>query len=76
MLRGFGAQHNERTGISELEYRAMEITQSEQWRESSLERKNELLGDPWGYNKRCYILVFAIFEGEERESSVKRYSQK
>lgn len=39
MLRGWAQQHDERTGMNELEYRAMGITQSKQQRENRLERK-------------------------------------
>lgn len=76
MLRGWVQQHNERTGINELEYRAMQITQSKQQRENRLERKKNCSRNLWDYNKRCYILVIGVLEGEKKEHRLKSTQMK
>lgn len=69
MLRGWAQQHNERTGINELEYRVMEITQSKQQRENRLERKKGIAQETCGTITKD-VTSLSLESWKERKKSV------
>lgn len=58
--------------ISELKYRIIEITQSEQQREDRLKKLSQRLRDLWDYNKSCNICVTGVPEGEKKEDEAEK----
>lgn len=67
MHSGWAQQQSGGDRKNELEYRTMEITQSEQQRDNRLERKSELF--------QTKGVTFLLLKGEEKEGRLKKYSK-
>ena len=62
--------NNADEGISDLEYRIMEITQSGQQTENQMKKHESNIRDLWDNIKRANLCIIGIPEGEEKEKGI------
>ena len=62
--------NNAEEGISDLEAKIREITQSGQQRESQKEKNENNIRPPWDNIKLINLCIIGIPEGEEREKEI------
>ena len=68
--------NNAEEGISDLEDRIMEITQSEQQTESQMKKNESNIRDLWDNIKQTNLLIIGIPEEEKEKRGLKMYLKK